>query len=113
MHCIIVAIHSISLHLQQYELEKEFEKQEKLKGYGDDSRAEHEAELQKLQEKHNQHEKVHHPGNKAQLEEVWDEQDHMNGLDFDPQTFFMMHGTYDGVLSSREREIIEFSYRCR
>lgn len=81
---------------QQYELQKEFEKQEKLRGYGDDSRAEHEAEFQKLEEKHNQHPKVHHPGNKAQLEEVWEEQDHMKGLDFDPKTFFMMHGLIDG-----------------
>ncbi|XP_037034651.1 nucleobindin-2 isoform X3 [Bradysia coprophila] len=76
---------------KQYELEKEFEKQEKLRGYGDDSRAEHEAELKKLEQKHNEHPKVHHPGNKAQLEEVWEEQDHMEGMDFDPQTFFMMH----------------------
>lgn len=86
---------------QQYELEKEFEKQEKLRGYGDDSRAEHEAEMEKLQQKHNEHAKVHHPGNKAQLEEVWEDQDHMKGLDFDPKTFFMMHGQYMIVLKFR------------
>ncbi|KAJ6644268.1 Nucleobindin-2, partial [Pseudolycoriella hygida] len=76
---------------KQYELEKEFEKQEKLRGYEDDSRPEHEAEMRRLEEKHNNHPKVHHPGNKAQLEEVWEEQDHMEGMDFDPQTFFLMH----------------------
>lgn len=45
----------------------------------------------KQQQKHNKHEKIHHPGNKAQLEEVWEKQDHMDGLDFDPKAFFMMH----------------------
>lgn len=88
----MILVHYTSIVLQQYELEKEFEKQEKLRDYEDDSRPEHEAEFEKLQQKHNHHEKVHHPGNKAQLEEVWEEQDHMKGLDFDPQAFFLMHG---------------------
>ncbi len=35
---------------------------------------------------------VHHPGSKQQLEEVWEEQDHMNKNDFNPKTFFVMHG---------------------
>lgn len=44
------------------------------------------------QEKHNKHEKIHYPGHKQQLEEVWEKQDHMEGQNFDPKTFFMMHG---------------------
>lgn len=35
---------------------------------------------------------VHHPGSKQQFEEVWEEQDHMNKNDFNPKTFFVMHG---------------------
>lgn len=41
---------------------------------------------------HNEHEKVHHPGSKAQLEEVWEKKDHMDKEDFNPVTFFMTHG---------------------
>lgn len=29
---------------------------------------------------------------KAQLEEVWEESDHLNPEDFDPKTFFKLHG---------------------
>lgn len=46
--------------------------------------------LQDLQEKHKKHEKLHEPGHKKQLEEVWEEQDHME-QEFDPKTFFMLH----------------------
>lgn len=43
-----------------------------------------------MEEKHKKHEKLHEPGHKAQLEEVWQEQDQMQ-QDFDPKTFFMLH----------------------
>ena len=35
---------------------------------------------------------VHHPLSEDQLEEVWEEQDHMDKDSFDPETFFRMHG---------------------
>lgn len=76
---------------KQYELQKEFEKQQKLKDMDEEHRKLYEEELKKMEEKHNKHEKVHHPGNQAQLEEVWEKQDHMEGADFDPKSFFMMH----------------------
>lgn len=78
--------------MQQYELQKEFEKQEKLKTLDEDNRKQYEDELRKQKEKHNQHERVHHPGNKAQLEEVWEKEDHMDPADFQPKPFFMLHG---------------------
>lgn len=56
-------------HSQAYELQKEFEKQEKLKSLDEEHRKQYEEELKRQQQKHNQHEKIHHPGNKAQLEE--------------------------------------------
>lgn len=62
----------------------------------EEHRKKYEEELKTQQQKHNKHEKLHHPGNKAQLEEVWQEQDHMDPSDFDPKTFFMMHGTCVG-----------------
>ena len=39
---------------------------------------------------------VHHPLSEDQLEEVWEEQDHMDKDSFDPETFFRMHGEWDG-----------------
>lgn len=37
---------------------------------------------------------VHHPLSEDQLEEVWEEQDHMSRDSFDPETFFRMHGRW-------------------
>lgn len=34
---------------------------------------------------------LHHPGSKQQLEEVWEKQDHME-QEFNPKTFFYLHG---------------------
>ncbi|XP_055528453.1 nucleobindin-2-like [Wyeomyia smithii] len=76
---------------KQYELQKEFEKQEAMRQLDEEHRKKYEEDLKKQQEKHNSHEKLHHPGNKAQLEEVWEKQDHMEGQDFDPKAFFMLH----------------------
>ncbi|XP_031619930.1 nucleobindin-2 [Contarinia nasturtii] len=76
---------------KEYELQKEFEKQEKLRAMDEAHRKKYEEDLKVQQQKHNKHERVHHPGNKAQLEEVWEKQDHMDVADFDPKTFFMMH----------------------
>ena len=43
------------------------------------------------QDKHKKHDTPHHPMTKDQLEEVWEEQDHMRAEDWDPKTFFAMH----------------------
>lgn len=50
-------------------MQKEFEKQEKLRTLDEEHRKQYEEELKRQQQKHNQHERIHHPGNKAQLEE--------------------------------------------
>lgn len=78
--------------MKEYELQKEFEKQEKLKALDEEHRKKYEEELKQQEEKHNKHEAVHHPMNKAQLEEVWEKQDHMEGAPMDYKTFFEMHG---------------------
>lgn len=75
---------------KQYEMEKEYQKQEKLNHTNVDEREKLEKEFQELEQKHKKHEKLHQPGHKAQLEEVWEEQDQMQ-QDFDPKTFFMLH----------------------
>merc|ERR1719480_253125 len=45
----------------------------------------------KMEAKHREHEKLKHPMTKDQLEEVWEDQDHMDKQDWDPKTFFAMH----------------------
>lgn len=80
-------------------MQKEFEKQEKLRSLDEEHRKNYEEELKKQQALHNDHEKVHHPGSKAQLEEVWEKKDHMDKDDFNPVTFFMTHG------ESQSREV--------
>lgn len=76
---------------KEYELQKEFEKQEKVRNMTDEQKKKFESEVKAATEKHNKHEKIHHPGSKDQLEEVWEKQDHMDANDFDPKKFFMMH----------------------
>lgn len=75
---------------KQYEMEKEYQKLEKLNHTNGNEREKLEKEFQELEQKHKKHEKLHQPGHKAQLEEVWEEQDQMQ-QDFDPKTFFMLH----------------------
>jgi hypothetical protein len=76
---------------KEYEMEKEFEKQEHLKELPDDKRKEEEKKLEELKKKHAQHPKVHHPGSKDQFEEVWEKQDHLEDQEFNPKTFFFKH----------------------
>ncbi|GLV32261.1 Nucleobindin 1 [Carabus blaptoides fortunei] len=76
---------------KEYEMQKEFEKQEKLKSLDDVHRVEMEKQMKEQEDKHKKHQPLHHPGSKQQLEEVWEKQDHMEQQDFDPRTFFMLH----------------------
>jgi len=76
---------------KEYEMQKEFEREAQKKEMDEESRKKFETELKEKEEKHKDHEKLHHPGNKAQLEDVWEKQDHMDKNDFDPKTFFSIH----------------------
>ncbi|XP_037086650.1 nucleobindin-2-like isoform X3 [Pollicipes pollicipes] len=78
---------------QKYEMEKEFKYQEELKAMDAEHRKEAEKKHEEEQKKKKEHPKsqVHHPLSEDQLEEVWQEQDHMEKEDFDPETFFRMH----------------------
>lgn len=75
---------------KQYELEKEYQKQEKLNHTTGEEHEKLEKQYHEMEEKHKKHERLHEPGHKAQLEEVWEEQDQMQ-QDFDPKAFFMLH----------------------
>ncbi|XP_017010078.2 nucleobindin-2 [Drosophila takahashii] len=76
---------------KEYEMQKEFEREAQKKEMDEESRKKFEAEVKEKEKKHQDHEKLHHPGNKAQLEDVWEKQDHMDKNDFDPKTFFSIH----------------------
>jgi len=77
---------------KRYEMEKKFEEEERLKHIEDEAkRAEEQKRLDEAKAKHKDHGKVHHPMTKDQLEEVWEEADHMRPEDWNPKTFFAMH----------------------
>jgi len=77
---------------KKYEMEKKFEKDLQLKSINDtQERKVVQEEMEKLTAKHKQHDKLKHPMSKDQLEEVWEDQDHMQPQDWDPKTFFAMH----------------------
>ena len=48
--------------------------------------------FKELHEKLKQHERLNQPASKQQFKEVWEEEDGMKGENFDPKTFFNMHG---------------------
>lgn len=75
---------------KEYEMQKKFNEHQKEMGLTEEKRAQYHEEQEKLREKHKKHEPLHHPGSKQQLEEVWEEQDHVN-QEFDPRTFFNLH----------------------
>nr|CAG4652068.1 EOG090X0B17 [Triops cancriformis] len=76
---------------KQYEMQKEFEHNEKLKVLDEEKRKAEQKAWEESQNKHKQHPKLHHPGSKDQLEEVWEKQDHLDPESFDPRTFFALH----------------------
>ncbi|PNF41274.1 hypothetical protein B7P43_G01464 [Cryptotermes secundus] len=76
---------------KEYEMQKEFEKQEKLKALDEEHKKQMVKDLEEQEQKHKQHEPLHHPGSKQQLEEVWEKQDHMDNQEFNPRTFFHLH----------------------
>nr|SVE74367.1 EOG090X0B17 [Daphnia barbata] len=87
---------------KEYEMQKEFEHQNKLKGLDEEKKKLEEKAWNDAQAKHKQHPKMHHPGSKQQLEEVWEEQDHLTPDSFNPKTFFALHdldgnGVWDPV----------------
>ena len=78
---------------KEHEIEQEYERRVKLKNMDEVHRKQAEVEFQKQQAEHQKHQKINHPGSKDQLEEVWEEQDHLEGNEFNPHTFFDLHDT--------------------
>ncbi|XP_011263305.1 nucleobindin-2 isoform X1 [Camponotus floridanus] len=79
---------------KEYEMEKKFDEEQKMKGntgMKEEERKKYEEELEAMKKKHRDHKPLHHPGSKQQLEEVWEKQDHMEDQEFNPKTFFYLH----------------------
>lgn len=74
---------------KKYELEKEHQRREEMKNMSADEKTA--ADKKHEASHHRPHAKLHEPGHKAQLEEVWEEQDGFDAGSFDPKTFFHMH----------------------
>ncbi|XP_007885701.1 nucleobindin-2 [Callorhinchus milii] len=92
---------------KQYEMLKEHERREYLKTLDDVRRKEEEMRFEEMKKKHRDHPKVHHPGSKDQLKEVWEETDGLDPEDFDPKTFFKLHDSNgDKFLDEQELEAL-------
>lgn len=93
---------------KKHEMEKEHKRKEHLKELDEKARKEEELKYEQLQEKHrNASKNLHHPGSKAQLEQVWEETDGLDAKDFDPRTFFKLHDTNgDDYLDTSELEAL-------
>ncbi|XP_067135769.1 nucleobindin-2-like [Centruroides vittatus] len=73
---------------KQYELEKERNYRERLKQLNETERKKAEIQHEEMIKKHKDHPKIHEPGSKPQLEEVWREEDDLPEDEFNPETFF-------------------------
>ncbi|KAI5701872.1 hypothetical protein M8J76_004499 [Diaphorina citri] len=79
---------------KEYELQKRYERDQKLSLMTDQEKEEFlKKEAEEIRKRKSNIDKadVHHPGSKKQLEEVWQEQDHMGNTEFNPKAFFAMH----------------------
>ncbi|KAK7167663.1 hypothetical protein R3I94_001909 [Phoxinus phoxinus] len=92
---------------KRYEMLKEHERREYLKGLDQEKREKEEKRIEELKEKHRKHPKVNAPGSVDQLREVWEETDGLDPQEFNPKTFFKLHDSNgDGVLDEQELEAL-------
>lgn len=92
---------------KKHEMQKELRRKEKMKKLDEQQREKAEEDHRKRMEELAQQQKINHPGSKAQLEEVWDEQDDLSDMDFNPKTFFKLHDLNgDGVMDAGELEAL-------
>ncbi|XP_046364935.1 nucleobindin-2-like isoform X3 [Haliotis rufescens] len=80
---------------KEYEMEKEYEKRDKLNHLSEEERKKEETRLEDIKKQHAEHPKMHHPGSKDQFEEVWEKKDHLEDQEFNPKTFFKLHDIED------------------
>lgn len=92
---------------KKYEMKKELDYRARLATLNETQRLEEIKRHDESLKRHSDHPKVHHPGSKAQLEQVWEEKDHLPKQEFDPKTFFALHDVNsDGYLDPQEVEAL-------
>ncbi len=85
-----------------------------LKQVNEDERKRLEAQHLEAMEKKKHHPKVNHPGSVDQMEEVWEDVDHLEADQFNPKAFFKLHDVNsDGLLDEGEIEAIMLKEVCR
>lgn len=62
---------------KKYEMQKKAEEDHKLAQMTPEEREKAKNEMEAAEKRHNDHEKLKHPGGRDQLEEVWEESDHV------------------------------------
>ncbi|XP_075258713.1 nucleobindin-2-like [Convolutriloba macropyga] len=89
------------------EMRKELEHRRAMEKLSPEERAQKEREYNAQRRKLKEHPRMHEPGHKKNLEEVWEEQDHMDKGTFKPKTFFYMHDMNgDGRLDESELQAL-------
>lgn len=92
---------------KEYEMRKEFERREQLSKLNEEERKRQENAHKEAMEKKKHHPKVNHPGSVDQMEEVWEDVDHLEREQFSPKAFFQLHDINgDGFLDEGEVEAI-------
>ncbi|CAB1339280.1 unnamed protein product [Coregonus sp. 'balchen'] len=82
---------------KKYEMMKDHERSEHLKTLDDEGRKKEEEHYEEMKKKHADHPKVNHPGSQNQFKELWEEADGLDPEDFDPKTFFKLHGKSSSI----------------
>ncbi|KAI1725484.1 EF-hand domain pair domain-containing protein [Ditylenchus destructor] len=92
---------------KQYEMEKKAKEDHRLAQLSEEERLKELKENEEAKKRHDEHEKLKHPGGREQLEEVWEERDHMDKQAFDPKAFFALHDLNgDGFWNDEELEAL-------
>jgi len=79
------------MEFKEHEMQKELERRQKLDGMDLDHKKKSIEDHEKNIAARRHHDKVNEPGHKEQLEEVWDDEDGLDGQKFNAETFFNLH----------------------
>lgn len=92
---------------KEYELRKEYQRRSKLAKLPSQERERFEQLHKETMEQKKRHRKVNHPGSAKQMQEVWENVDHLESQQFTPRSFFKLHDiNSDGFLDETEIEAI-------
>uniref|UniRef100_A0AC35U6Z9 EF-hand domain-containing protein n=1 Tax=Rhabditophanes sp. KR3021 TaxID=114890 RepID=A0AC35U6Z9_9BILA len=90
-------------NFKRYELEKQAKFDHETSMLAEEEKNKKIKEHEDAKKRHEEHEKLNHPGDRKQLEEVWEEKDKMDKDSFDPKTFFALHDINgDGYWNNEE-----------